>query len=108
MALLPVQSVQQAGVAVAFSAAAVAGDTFSNSGQETIELANTSAAPVTVTLVAAGRCNQGSLHNTVITLPATTGRIHAKNLDPQRFSDSAGLASITYSAVASVTVAVYR
>ena len=89
--------------ALAYTAAAGGGDTIAGgSAQRTILFVrNASAAAITVTLTAVNACNQGFLHNIVITCGVGDTEIAL----PANCATTAGNYGITYSAVVTVTVA---
>jgi hypothetical protein len=106
MAALTVQKAVLTGVAPTFVAAAGGGDTFVNDGETYLEVKNAGGSGITVTVSAQSACNQGTLHDSVTTVPATTGDRVIGPFNTTRFNNSAGSCSITYSGVTSVTVAV--
>ena len=107
MATLPVQTLSEVGAAVSYTAAAVAGDKFTLSGQESVFVKNGSAGTITVTVVARSKCSHGVLHDVLVSVPATSERSFAvQNI--QRFIDIQGFCTLTYSGVTSLTVAVIR
>jgi len=103
MALIPEAIVGPAGATPAPRAAA-AGDTVTPSDGEYLHVDNASASAVTVTVVAKRPCNQGSLHDLNVSVPAGSRRIIGP-ITAYNYADPVtGLASINYSATASVTV----
>lgn len=106
MATLTVVDVTTAGAAPSFVACAGGGDQFNNDGHTMVEVKNASGSPITVTFVAQTACNQGSIHSTTVSVPATTGDRMCGPFDPARYNDANGNCQITYSAVTSLTVAV--
>ena len=104
MAQLTVNQVSLTGVTVTPGAAAVGGDTFLNNGKTVLEVTNGSGGSINVTIDSLVACNQGSDHDIVVAVAnGVTKRIGP--FDPSRFNNSAGLTSVSYSAVTSVTVA---
>jgi hypothetical protein len=105
---LTVQSISQTGIAPTFSAA-TATDYFINpDGRAYLHVKNGSGAAVTVTIDSVEKCNQGFDHDIAVSVPAAGERIIGP-FDPQRFVDRAtGKIKVTYSATASVTIAVFR
>lgn len=91
-----------------FVAADVAGDSFAVDDDTTLWVDNASASPVDVTLTSQATAEPGiAPANKVVTVPA--GAVRAVRCNPSgRFRDANGRANVTYSAVASVTVAVTR
>lgn len=104
MAQLNVQKTTLSGVAPAFAAADAGGDTFANTGREYLHVKNASAGAVTVTVDAVRSCDQGFDHNASVSVPAGGERV----LGPFTKHRFGGVASVSYTAVASVTVAVVQ
>lgn len=95
------------GAAEAFAAASGGGDVVAcgTATRPVIQINNASGSAVTVTLAAKQACNQGSLHNQVVSCPA--GQVTNIVPQPQVIDAAAatyGQVSLTYSATASVTV----
>lgn len=91
-----------------FVAADAGGDTFQPGDGIVLHVKNDGAGSVNVTLVAKNKCSHGFLHDEVIAVNAGEEKIIGK-IDTNRFMDKAnGLASITYSDVTNVSVAVYK
>jgi 2-methylaconitate cis-trans-isomerase PrpF len=106
MATIAVTQSTQAGVAPpTFVAAAAGGDQFSNNGKTYYEVKNGSGAPITVTFARAKSCDQGGLHPTTVSVPATTGDRICGPFDPTLYNDANQMIQVTYSAVTSLTVA---
>ena len=83
------------------------GDVFANTGQELVVIDNQSGAPVTVTFVTPAIVDDLSVPDKLMVVPAGGRRIIGPF--PNAFyTNSIGLLSITYSAVASVFVLVLR
>jgi hypothetical protein len=106
MALLTPYSATKAGAAVTFSSAAGGGDTAACGAGKVLLVRNGDATSKTVTLVTPGTVN--SLAITDQATVVTAGTTRAFLLDRDLYGDSDGIASITYSAVTSVTVAVLQ
>jgi len=88
--------------ALTYTAAAAGGDTIAGgSAQRTTLLVRNGGASITVTLVAVNACSQGFLHNVLITVPAGDTEVAL----PASCASAAGGYAVTYSAVASVTIA---
>lgn len=107
MALLPTQVVAPVGTALTFANASAGGDTCVTGSDVKLHIKNGSGASITVTLATPGKID-GNLD---ITDRAVTVAAGAETVVPvtDLFRDPAtGLASITYSASASVTLAVVR
>lgn len=90
-----------------YAAATAGGDTvtFGSSGHPIVVVRNASAAPVTVTLQGIVPCSQGFTHNVVYNCAVGDTEIEppANTLDTA--AATRGNVNLTYSAVASVTVA---
>lgn len=108
MATLTVQSVSSAGVVPSsLVAAAGGGDQFSNDGNVLLDVANGGGSPITVTIASQRACDQGSTHNTTVTVTnGTTKRIGKFPID--RYNDASGFVQVTYSGVTSVTVGAFK
>ena len=107
MALIPEAVPKPTGTAPSPRAAA-SNDTVNPGSDVYLHVDNASAAAVTVTVVAKRPCNQGTLHDYSISVPAS-GKSLVGPIDAQRFGDPiTGLASINYSVTASVTVYAVR
>lgn len=107
MANLATQAVSPAGTVVVYAAAAAGGDTCEASGD--IELrVKAGATGVTITIASPTTCNQGGTHPVVVVL-AANAEVAIGPLSPQRFASlSTGLVNITYTAVATISVAAVR
>ena len=104
MAVLTPQKTSQVGVSVTLQAAAGGGDSFPAAGNRVLRVNNASGASINVTVNSQKTCDQGFDHDLVVAVPAATTR-EIGPFDPTRFRDANGLVQVTYSAVASVTVA---
>lgn len=108
MAMLNTQTISQAGIAPAFTAASAGGDTFRNSGGNTFfQVKNGGASSVTVTIDSVEKCNQGFDHNLTVTVPASSDQIIGP-FEERRFNNDNGQVAVSYSGVTSVTVAAFR
>jgi hypothetical protein len=96
-----------AGIAKTTQAAIIGGDTFLNTGREELTVKNGGASSITVTIAAQNPCDQGVLHNQVVTVAASGEEIIGP-FRVDRYNDINGMVHVTYSAVTSVTVAVTR
>lgn len=107
MAVIPEVTVTQAGAAPPTRAAAAA-DTIVPDQNIDLYVNNASAGAVNVTIVSKVVCSQGVLHDLVVSVPAGAIRLIGP-IPAQRFADPVtGLASVNYSATASVSVASIR
>lgn len=108
MAVLTAQSVSQSGLTEAFSAVS-ASDTFANDGTVVLHVKNAGGSSDTVTVASAKVCDQGSTHNIVVSVGATTGDKMIGPFETSRFNDpTTGLVTVTHSFTTSVTVALIR
>jgi len=107
MATLTVIKLSLTGVDPALVAAAAGGDKFLVGKGTYLHVKNTSAATRTVTVDSKKNCNQGSDHDSVTTVPITTGeRMIGPFEDVDRWGDpNTKLADITYDAVPGLTIA---
>ncbi len=105
MATLTVQKMVLTGVAPTFVAVA-ASDVFPNDGKTYIEVKNAGGTQDVVTIPAQSTCSQGSLHDSVTTVPITTGDRVIGPFDPTRFNNSSGQVTVNHSFTTSVTCAV--
>jgi hypothetical protein len=110
MALLTVHPISMTGDSKAYVAAdAGLTDTFPNDGRTFLHIKNTNASGRTATVNSIRPCDQGVDHNIPIAIGATTGDEMAGPFDPARFNDpNTGLVSVTFDAVAGVTIAAIR
>ena len=108
MALLTVQPVTASGLNPTYVSAAGGGDTVRPGDDVFLHVKNGGGAPITVTIVQAVSCSFGGAtptHDRVVSVPASGERMIPTGPAARYASQSTGLASITYSAVTSVTVA---
>jgi hypothetical protein len=107
MAALTVQN-PNATAALTMSSAAGGGDTFANTGNERLMVVNGGGSPITVTIDSPNTCNfetsANAAHDLAVTVAAGATKI-LPALPVGRFGETA---TITYSGVTSVTVAVAR
>ena len=105
MAQLTVQNILPIGIIPVFNVAAVAGDSFLNNGKTFLHVKNASAAAINVTIDSKALSNYGTDVDLIISIPANGEKVLAP-FEIGRFNNNFGIISFTYSAVASVTVAV--
>jgi len=105
MAVLTVQKILQTGLQPTFQAADVAGDQVRVASNHFLHIKNDGASEITVTLKSQKACNQGTVHDIPVSIPAGEERLIGFERDPGRFANSNGRAEFTYSDVTSVTVA---
>jgi len=104
MALLAVQADVPAGNVPAYTAATNGGDTMPAGDHNVLQVKNGSGGAITVTIAGNVPCNQGFTHNVAVSVAAGASE-EIGPLPASRFGDVNGLVTITYSAVASLTVA---
>lgn len=88
-----------------FTAPASGGDWAVNDGRQALWVWNQSVSPITVTFAGSVLCDQGQPHAYVMTIPAST-LMKSPQFSTRRFKDTDGFLQWTYSATASVTIAV--
>ena len=109
MALLTVYPISMTGDAKAYVACdAALSDTFPNDGRTFLHFKNTNAAGRTVTASSQRPCDQGTVHNQTCAVAATTGDEMMGTFSPTRYNNASGIATVTYDAVAGMTVAALR
>lgn len=107
MALLGTQVISKEGIAPAFVAASVGGDTFRNTGSNFLHVKNGGASSVTVTIDSVEKCSHGFDHDLTVSVAAGAERIIGP-LQEKRFNNDSGHVSVSYSGVTTVTVATFR
>jgi hypothetical protein len=107
MALLPTQVVAPTGTALTFTAASGGGDTCVTGSDVQLYVKNGSGSSITVTLATPGTVD-GDLAIADRTVTVAAGAETAVPMTDLYRNPSTGVASITYSAVTTVTVAVVR
>jgi hypothetical protein len=111
MAILSVQTISKTGLNPTFAAAAGGGDSYAADGNEYLEVINGGGSPINVTFVAQVACNFGvanAAHDVVV---AVTNGERRKIRTPSplaAYLDTNGRVQLTYSAVTSVTVGVFK
>lgn len=85
---------------------ASSGDTFTNDGRTLLHIKNGGASATTVTVVATTPCNQGVLHDDVVSIPA--GEEKFIGFFDTRFNDATGKATVKCNPNTSVTLAVIK
>ncbi len=104
---LDAQKISQTGTSPSFTAADDAGDSFFNSGDVVLHIKNGGTSLITATIDSVEKCNQGYDHDLQVDVEAGAEKIVGP-FPGSRFSDENRRTNISYSAVASVTVAAYR
>jgi len=107
---LTVQQILIDGIAPSFVAGdAVNHHSFSNTGEELLEVKNTGGAPVTVTIKANGVKVGGVLvPDVTVSVPATTGVKMIGRMDPSVFNQAGGLVNVDLSSGTGITIAAFR
>jgi hypothetical protein len=98
MALLTVQRTSLAGLSPTWAVSAPTGDSYPNTGTQTLQVRNQGATPITVSVPAQNACNQGTLHPLSYSVPAAG--LSPMLLGPftiQFYSDPSGNLNFTYS-----------
>lgn len=107
MATLAVQSIDLDGLNPSYTAAAETGDKLPPSEHTFLHIKNGGGSSITVTLITPITAQGLAVADPEVTIPA--GQERMIRVTPQRYRNpSDGLASITYSAVTTVTVAALR
>ncbi len=91
-----------------FVSADAGGDTFTNDGKTMLYAKNTSGAGRTITVAAARQCSHGFSHNAAISVPDGFAGFVATDFENDRFSDAAGVVSMTYDNNVGLEVAAVR
>lgn len=104
MAVLAPQQINRTGLTPALTAAAAGGDEFQANPASIILIRNGSGASITATFVSPGTSNGLAVEDVVVTVPAGADR-YVGSYSDDVFKNAQGRVPITYSAVASVTVA---
>jgi hypothetical protein len=107
MALLATQQIQQAGLVPALAAASGGGDTFEPGDHVFLHVKNADSGPHTVTIVTTATEFGQPVADLAVVVAAGTERLIGPLIDAEFNDPSAGVGSITYSAVTSVTVGVF-
>ena len=107
MAQITVQTVSLTGLNPTFVAATAGGDTVDPGDRTWLHVKNGSAAAVTVTITTPGDVSGLAIADLAVSVPAGGERLIGP-LTASLFATTGGLASVAYSAAASVTVAACR
>lgn len=101
------QVVSLAGLAAAYSAASAGGDKFTPGARTFLHVKNASGGAVTATIVTPGTVIGQAIADVAVAVPAGAERLIGP-FPAEHFAGSDGLASVSWSASASVTFAVAR
>lgn len=107
MATLVAQVVALAGlteVPVAADATAAGHDEFPNTGKEFLHVINGAGAPINVTVKAASKCDQGTLHDAVVAVPNAQERY----IGPFNVKRFGAVPQVEYSDTTTITVALVQ
>lgn len=80
-------------------------DKYRNSGKESLVIINGGGAPITVTRTARKACDQGTLHDNVVSVAAGATE-YLPPVSPLIFNDDDGFVGVTVSSTTSVTFGV--
>lgn len=109
---LSVQDIARSGLAPSFSAANADGHAIYNDGKTFIEVKNTDASPITVTIQTPGTVDGLAISDRTVTIPATTGDKMIGPFPPDKYNQISGSDKgkvyVDFSAVSNVTVAALR
>lgn len=108
MAALSANVVTRSGFAPNFVAVAAGGDTFTPGDDVFLHVKNANAGACVVTVPAPGNVRGVAINSFTISVPATTGDREFGPFPSSLFAGSSGVASISYSVSASVTIQVKR
>lgn len=110
MAALATQTIVPGGVAPSYAAAAGGGDTFTPDKDTFLHVKNGGGSPITVTIAVPGNTRYGVATSDVAVSVTNAQERMIGPFPAEAFGDSAlsGAAAITYSAVTSVTVGVFK
>lgn len=104
---LTVQEIILSGIVPTLAAANVEGNYFDNNGRVYLEVDNGGVSSINVTINSIVPCNYGFDHDLVVAV-ANGAKKKIGVFPPGRFNDANGRVNISYSAVASVTVGVFK
>ena len=108
MALLTTQTITNTGINPSFAAVA-ASDTVVCGDTVMVRIKNASGAGITATITTPNTVEGLAIADAVsMTIPATTGDVTIGPIKASLFADSSGVATITCSSTASVTIAALR
>ncbi|MFE6866010.1 hypothetical protein ACFVFS_05600 [Kitasatospora sp. NPDC057692] len=108
MATLPLQAVSIAGLNPTYASAAAGGDKVACGERTFLHVKNGSASPVTVTLTATSSVRGQTVTSPTVSVPASGERMIGPLPAELLAGPTDSLASISYSASASVTIAALR
>lgn len=107
MANLTVQKTSKVGLTPVFTAADVAGDLFSNTGDVILYVKNDDASDKVVTIDSVRKCDQGFDHDIAVTITAGSEEMIGP-FPTHRFNDDSQKVNVDYDAVTSVTLAAIK
>jgi len=101
------QDLIDTGLEATYEAANVDGNFFINNNQTCFHLINAAVTPVTVNIISRRPDNFGITHNQTVTVPASSETV-INYMSKRRFNDISLYTDITYSSVATLTVAALK
>lgn len=107
MATVSTEAVSLAGLAATYNAASAGGDKFTPGQQTFLHVKNASAGAVTATIETVGTVIGQAIADVAVSVAASEEALIGP-FDPRYFAGTDGLASVSWSATASVTFAVVR
>jgi hypothetical protein len=107
MANVQAEAIPLTGLAATYNAASAGGDTVPVGEHVHLHVKNGSAGSITVTITTPGKVSGLDIADLAVSVPAGADRFIG-GLSPSLFAGSGGLASLSWSASASVTFAVLR
>jgi hypothetical protein len=107
MAVLVAQSVVRAGVKPVYVAAAEAGDSFANTGDEFIHIKNGAGDPYVVTIATPATVDGLAVADRTVSIPAGEERMIGP-FPSNTYNDSTGKVQLTYDGIVSVTIAIIK
>lgn len=107
MATLSVQQIVRTGLSPSLVAADSEGDEFANTGREFVHVKNGDASPHTVTIVTPVTVDDLAVADRDVVVPAGEERMIGP-LPTATYNTAGGVVQMTYDAVASVTIGVFK
>ncbi len=104
---ITVQEIDIDGLSPVFSASVADGEKFLNSGDQFLHVKNGGGSPITVTIQTPAQIESIDIAEVEVTIPASEERIIG-NFSPSIFNQSDGMVYVDYSAVTSVTSALFK
>jgi hypothetical protein len=108
MAILNVQQVNTTGLIVTLTPASVGGDSFPIDSKTFLQVDNGGVGTVTLTIPAVKKCDHGFMHDLVTTVAAGANALIGPFATDWFVDKTTGLATVNYSGVTNVTIAVVK